>query len=423
VTFVVQVGLASGAGVDPTYLRLDDPIAGLLDGAQVLAPDSTMTDFGTDSLGRERVMAFTVDRGSTQGAGMLVEYSAGTLSLTLRDDNGDLDPASIPESIPGAAIRLGYVWAGTLSWVFTGTVDSWLPEHRYPDQAVVVVTASDGLATVGGYTRGESAPVGAAEDAGARVNRVLDSIGWPTGQRSIDTGITALTATTLDGNALDELRQVARAEVGDLWATPDGLIRFRNRHGLYLNQPRSTTVQATYGTGGGTEIPFVGELGLSYDRSELVNLVRASRDDPLAVVYEVGDSVSRYRYRDRTQEQLDLPFATDAEVATWADYVLARDAYPKLVYTSLTVDTRVDPDVLYPEVLGREFGDRIAAVRRPPGVAAETRELYIRGIHHSFSAPDVWQTSWELEPAQTGSPFVLDDAARGLLDGTNELIY
>lgn len=420
-SFVVLVGLSTGAGVGSQYLRLDDPVAGQLDVGQ-LAPADLMTDFSTDSYGFQRVMQFSIDRGSTQGAGNLVEYAAGTLNLTLRDDNGDLDPANIPEPIPGCLIQLSKLWDGVAYPLFTGTIDSWLPEHRYPTQAVVNITASDMLTALAGTNRGELAlGVGAGEDAGARLNRILDSVGWPAGQRDIDTGVASLTATSLAGNALDESRHTARAEVGDLWATASGLIRFRNRYGLFLDAT-STTVQATFGTGGGSELPFVGALGLSYDRDELINLVRAKRDDDLATVYEVGDSISRARYGDRSHEQLDLPFATDDEVTSWAGYVIGRDAYPKLRFDSLDLDVRADEAALYPQVLLRDFGDRIAVVRRPPGVAADTREAFIRSINHSFTAPNRLRTSWGLEPASPSTPLFLDDPARGQLDAANVLI-
>jgi hypothetical protein len=420
VSLLVEVGLSTGAGVSSTYLRLNDPVSGLLD-TGVLAPDDLFTDLSLDANGFSRVLAFEIDRSSTQGAGVLVEYAAGTLTLSLRDDNGDLDPTSIAEPIPGAAIRLSKVWGGDVYPLFAGTIDSWLPEQRYPDQAVLVITATDLLESVGGYERGESAPVGAADNSGARVSRVLDQIGWPAGQRDIDTGVVTLAATTLAGNALDELRNVARAEAGEVWATPAGLIRFRNRYGLYAS-PASATVQATFGSNAaGGELPFVGSLGISYDRSSLVNFVRASRTG--GTVYEVGDESSRSRYHDKGIEQLDLILNTDDDVAAWAQYVLARDSLPKMRFTDVTVDARANEDLLYPQVLGRDFGDRIAVVRRPPGVAADTREAYIRGIHHSFVAPTTWQTKWELEPAVSGSPFFLDDAVHGLLDSANVLIY
>src|SRR5690349_6914826 len=137
-TFIVKIGLQSGVDVDPTSLRLDDPVAGLLD-SHVLAPDDILTDVSTDSNGMQRVMSLSIDRSSTQGAGALVEYAAGTLSMTLRDDDGDLDPVTLGEPIPGIPITVAKVFDGDVYALFTGTINSWVPEHRYPDQAVVLV--------------------------------------------------------------------------------------------------------------------------------------------------------------------------------------------------------------------------------------------------------------------------------------------
>jgi hypothetical protein len=421
VTFIVEVGFTAGAGVDPSYLRLDDPVAGLLD-VGLLAPDGLFTDLSTNSDGQSRVMDFTVDRSSSQGAGALVEYAAGTLSLTLLDDNGDLDPANIAEPIPGVAIQFSKVWAGNVYPLFTGTIDSWEPEHRYPDQAVIQVTATDNLGKVGGYSSDETAAVGASDLAGARINRFLDAIVWPTGQRDIDTGTVTLSATSLEGNTLDNLRNTAQAEVGQLYATAGGDIRFVDRKGLILDAA-SLTVQATFGSNRAAgELPWAGMLGISYSKDQLINLIRAQRDGG-TTVFESSDEESRSRYGDHSPGQFTLPLETDDQVSAWTDYVRARDSRPKLVFTDVTIDVRADEDNLYPQVLTRDFGDRIAVVRRPPGVAADTREAYIRGIHHSFQAPLQWQTRWELEPASTDSPFILDDAVRGLLDNANVLAY
>lgn len=417
--FVVQAGLTSGAGIDPSYLRLDDPVAGLLD-SHVAAPPDVYQDLSVDSNGQQRVMTLDIDRSSTQGAGALVEYAAGTLTLTLRDDNGDLDPSNIAEPIPGVWILVAGIYGGTVYPLFSGTIDSWLPEHRYPDQAVVVITATDQLGSFAGSNRGALAPTGAGATSGARIGAILDNVGWPSGARNIDTGTATVAATDMSGNALDEMRNVATAEVGDLWATADGKIRFRSRYNLYT-ATASRTVQATFGSHPVSgELPWAGKLGLSYDRSTLINVVRASR--PSGTVTEVGDDVSRNRYGDKAEEQLDLVLNDDAQVANWATYVLARDSVPKLRFTNVVIDPRADEANLYPQVLTRDFGDRIAVVRRPPGVTADTRECYIRGIHHSFQAPLEWQTTWELEPAVLGDPFILDDPTYGLLDSTNALI-
>jgi hypothetical protein len=409
VTFIVKVGLSTGVAIDPSWLRLDDPVAGLLD-THVLAPDDVLTDVSNDSAGQPRVMSLTIDRSSTQGAGALVEYAAGTLSLTLRDNQGDLDPANIPEPIPGITITVAKQFGGTTYPLFGGTIDSWEPEHRYPNQAVVVITATDNLGKAQGYDFSPQTPSGAGQLTGARINAWLDLIGWPAGQRDIDAGTATLAVTDFEGNALDGMRDVAQAEVGQLWARPDGRIRFADRYSLYLD---GGTVMGTFGSGPG-ELPWVGSLGVAYSKAGLVNLVRATRDG--VTIFESSDDESRSRYGDQAPPLFTLPLETDEQVSGWTDFVRARDGRPKLVFTSVTVDVRVNEASLYPQVLTRDFGDRIAVVRRPPGVAADTREAWIRGIHHEFQAPTTFKTRWELEPASSASPLILDDPVRGLLD-------
>lgn len=443
--FLIEAGFTTGATLDPDYLILDDPVAGLLDDGQLLAPDDLTTDLSTDRLGAQRTMQFVIDRGATQQAGALVDYTAATMSLTLRDDQGDLDPYTIGTPIPGSLIRFSFVWGGDVYPLFTGFIDSWLPEHRYPDQAVVQVTATDALGQLAGYKRGEVAAVGAGEDTGARLNRILDSIGWPAGERNIAAGASTLMATTLAGDPLTEIQQSVRSEVGEFYADAPGRPTFRSRRGLYLDD-RSVTVQATFGsdpTAG--ELPFVGTLGLSYDKSEMVNVVRAARAVDDAIVYEVGDDVSRNRYLDKAQEQTDLLLTDDAEVLGWAQYVLARDSQPKLRFTDVTIDVRTDEALMYPQALNRWLGDRIAVVRRPPGLASggfypsattypgpavfpgrggpDTHEVHIRGLRHAFTAPNQWTTTWEVEPADLLNLFILDDPIHGLLDADNVLIW
>lgn len=442
--FLLEVGFTTGATTGSEYFILDDPNQGLLDSGNLIADAATMTDLSVDSDGRQRVMAFSLTRGSSQQAGALVDYTAGTLSLSLRDDNGDLEPLTIAEPIPGSRIRFSYVWAGVVYPLFAGTIDSWLPEQRAPSHVVVVVTATDALARLAGYNRGEGVPVGEGEDTGARINRILDSIGWSAGDRNIGTGASTLMATTLSGAPLSEIQQAARSEVGEFYADAQGRPTFRSRVGLY-SDARSTTVQATFGTGRSFgELPFVGSLGLSYDRTELVNVVRAARQVDEAVVIEVVDEVSRNRYLDQAHEQTDLLLQSDDEVRQWAQYVLARDAQPKLRFTDMSVDVRADEAALYPQVLGRELGDRIAVIRRPSGLGgglslypaaslypatslypgaggADRHEVHIRGIRHDFAAPNALVTTWELEPADLITAMILDDPVRGLLDAGNTL--
>src|SRR5262249_55467304 len=88
-------------------------------------------------------------------------------------------------------------------------------------------------------------------------------------------------------------------------------------------------------------------------------------------------------------------------------------------FDTVTVDPLADTNGLYPQVLGREIGDRIQVWRTPASVASRvTKDVFIRGITHSFDVPtQAWQTVWTLQSAaKYGGFMTLDSAIDGLLD-------
>ena len=78
-------------------------------------------------------------------------------------------------------------------------------------------------------------------------------------------------------------------------------------------------------------------------------------------------------------------------------------------------------DGLWPQVLRREFGDRITVIRNPPGGGTITRDCFIRGVSHQGSADD-WRTQWVLQSATRYQFFILDHPSMGVLD-VNALAY
>lgn len=408
---LVDFGFLTGADISTDYLRIGHPIYGRI-GTGKIAPNDLLSDYS------DRLMAMSVERTSTRSVGPLVEYNAGTATLELLNDDGALDPVNLAHPAPGVAVRIRQAHNGTTYPVYRGFVKSWVPEHRSPNHSVIVVTATDGFDRIAGYERGPSVAAGAGEDTGARLHRILDSVGWPASERDIATGDSTLQATTLEGDALDEAQRAVRAEVGEFYVDEVGNMFFRNRRGL-LTEARSNTSQATFGLGVG-EIKYVDRLGVSYDDEQFVNLVRATRIGGVEQVAEDADS--RSRYRDKPAGDQELMLETDTAAASWARYVLRQDALPQFRITSLTLDARLEPEhPVFAQALGRRMGDRITVVRRPPGVV-DSRELFIRSISHSWSSPDVWRTTWGLESASKYEFFVIGHPLLGRV-GRNRIAF
>ncbi|MEV0149113.1 MULTISPECIES: hypothetical protein [unclassified Nonomuraea] len=311
--------------------------------------------------------------------------------------------------------------------LFTGFVDDWLVDWAGSYDSEVTVPCTDALGVIADYDRAPGAAVGAGEDSGARVNRILDSIGWPAADRQIAVGNSTVQATTLDGNALSELQVTADTEIGELYQDASGRVVFRNRQAI-LTDERSITPQARFGAGGAAKgrLPYH-DVGISYDRQQMANLVRITRVGG-AAAQVASDEDSRAEYRTKTYEREDLVMQSDAEALSAAQWILSVSREPELRFNTLVIRAERDPLALFPQVLAREIGDRIVVERLPVG-GGETvvREVFVRGVEHEIRGLATneprWETSWVLQAAaKAGNFWTLGHPQLGRVD-SNALVY
>lgn len=414
----VEFGLANGATFDPLYLVLGSVTSGVL-GTNQLAPTDTLSAYPY------RVMSVQVDHASTRTGGPIIEYNARTCTVELHNSDGVLDPYTIEAAgltAPGVVMRVRTTYAGVGYPVFYGYVDGWQPNRLAPDAASVTVTATDGFSLLERQKRAELvAPVGLGENTGARIIRILDANGWPIGLRSIAVGNSNVQATLMGGSALAEAQDAVKNEAGEFYIQPDGVAVFRNRRALF-SDARSVTSQATFGsdTAGG-ELPYVGAPGMVWDRSALVNKVVATRTG--GVTQTVTDVASIGRYGEYAIEESALTHTSDEDTFAWSKHIVSMDKNPEFRFTSIRLNCALLPDLMYPQALGRKFGDRITVVRRVPGGITDSRQLYIRSVGHSWSSTSQqWITTWGLEPVIKSSFLVLDHPTQGVL-GSNSLAW
>lgn len=413
---LVDFGLAYGAYLSTSYLVLDSASQGQLDLFQ-LAPDDVLADFSHLALGMD------VTHQSTQQIGPLVEWSARTATVRLVDFTGELDPYSLQQAgltAPGVIMRLRWRQGTTVYPLFYGYVDSWETSHESPEHAVVTVSGTDGFALLAQDRTELAVAVGAGETTGARVNRILNAAGWTSGARAVATGDSSLQATTMAGSALEELQEVAFNEAGEMYIEPDGMLRFRNRRSL-LTDPRSAASQVTYGsdrTAG--EIPYVDKPSLTWDKTRLINTVRARRVGGALQVASDTASVDRYGVYATPEQELQL--TSDDDVLNWAAHVVVQDRAPDARFRQVTLQAAYDPEVMFPHMLGRRFGDRVTVVRRPPatpfGSIVDSQQALVRSVQHSWSADrsPLFTTVLGLDPVASFPYLVLDDPVVGRLD-------
>ena len=257
------------------------------------------------------------------------------------------------------------------------------------------------------YNAGKNALTG--EYTGTRAGRVLDYAQIPAANRSIQTGNSALGAYDITaGNALDYLQSLAKTERGQFYCSREGTVTWRQRHAL-LTESRSTTSQATFGDSG-SELKYLAEGGIviDYDEVDVFTDVEVTRTG--GTPQRVVDQDAAHEYFTRSHSDTGMLYANDNDAFDHANYLLGRHKAPGVRIQAIIIDPRRDPTNLYPQVLGREIGDRITVKRRPQGVGdAISQELIIEGIDHDIS-PGRWRTTFRLSQAETRSYWRLDSS-------------
>lgn len=305
--------------------------------------------------------------------------------------------------------------------LFKGYIDQWQVEWTADVDSQVTVPCTDGFKVLSAINRAPVGAVGAGENAGARVTRVLDSASWPASDRQIATGNSTMQATTLEGDALSELYITSDSEIGELYINASGKVVFRNRQAIFTDT-KSINVQAKFGDGGekAGELQYH-DVEISYDDQQIVNQARISRVGGTEQV--ASDATSIAEYLTHTMERSDLIVASDAEALSYAQWMVSLGKDPELRFDSLILRPQKDEDALFPQVLVREIGDRISAKRSPVG-GGDTiyRELFIRGIEHTIQQY-FWETKFSLQGAsKAGSFLTLGHATLGKI-GSNALVY
>jgi hypothetical protein len=234
-----------------TFWSIGDPIRGKI-GSVPIGPDEIWSDV------TEWAKSWSIRRGASQGNQPQLRFEPGTATIVLNDPDRRFDPdnlagpyvsSGISEVTSMRRVRISAIWNGVAYPIFQGYSDDWVPDFQGDSWTYVTLTATDASKIFAAYDRQPAGPLGAGETSGARIGRILGSVGWPTEDREIGTGVETLQATALQGNALTELQLVQDTELGMFYVDAAGKAVFRARNWV-LTAAEATTAQATFGDGG-----------------------------------------------------------------------------------------------------------------------------------------------------------------------------
>ncbi|HSZ38461.1 MAG TPA: hypothetical protein VK817_00740 [Trebonia sp.] len=427
---IVEAGLATTTPVQvSTVLILDDPVLGLLDTA-------TLGGGITWSAVSPKVISFSVTRPSTRLAGPLWNYQAGTASILLDNSDGSFDPDNLAgpyvtggatELLPMVPVRIRAVFAGVTYALYSGYADGWMPAQvTYAGgYAELTLPATDAFKVLAGITLPAlGSPEGVGATSGARIRDILTRAGWWTSAEytAVGPGSSTLQGTSLGDTALNLMQIATDSEIGQLYVNGAGAVTFRGRQQI-LSEARSNTVQAVFGDlpgtvhAAGTELACAA-IGRASDDTTIANDIQATHVGGNLQEAQDAASIAKYLFP-RSYARSDLILQGDPDALAWAQWVLYVSKGGEDRFESLQVDPAADPANLWPQVLGREIGDRIEVWVRPAGVASPvSKDCFIAGITHTWdSVTSAWLTTFSLQDCvKYGSFLTLDNPTTGQLD-------
>lgn len=392
-------------------LTLGDSENGIL-GVNVLAASAAFVVDLTDS-----TTSIKINRGRDL---IQDQFNAGTCTVRVLDETGAWNPQNTSSPFYGLLqplrkIRISAEYEGTLQYLFSG----YTSEYRYTfpqneEIAYVDIIASDAfnlfnksaVTTVTGASAGDA--------SGTRVNQILDEIGFPTGQRSIDTGDSMMQADpgTLR-SVLQALKDVEFSEFGGLYMSAGGDVIFRERTDAYETIAGTPTVFDQ-----GANINYAG-LRLAFDDKLVFNVANFKRIGGSMV--QVIDQASIDTYFPHTITKENLLNQSDAEVGSLARAYIASRAKTDIRIDAITLDLLTpNYDAGITAALTLDFFSPVQISNTQPGGSTITKNLQVFGVQHDIT-PNSWFTTFTTsEPLIDG--FILSSAVAGIL-GTSVLAY
>lgn len=332
-----------------------------------------------------------------------VHNNARALKLYINGvDVSEADPGSSGSTTVGAItpryLRLGHS---------ISTITNVSPNATFDEFAVYVATGSDPLVAADWAEHNGFGRTPWTGDTGAaRINRLLDYIGWPATLRALDTGTTLQAPDLAGSTVLDQIQRVADADFGAVFVNAAGKIVFYSRSTLWTR-----TSLATFGD----DPTNAAELGYenlqpNYSDTDIHNDVTVSRSEGGS--YQASDAASIGAYLRHPLVLDGLVFADTGTLARdAANFILNRDKDPHRWINQITIlplgsngALGATEALLMPQALGRELLERITVKDRPPGGgAANSQVCVIEGVSHSITPVSV-ETTWNLAPALPTSP-------------------
>ena len=409
-TLDVSLNFSSGATFGIPF-TLGDPVNGIL-GTNILS-DSTTPALVVNLTNQTR--RISIRRGRNVARDI---YEAGTAIVRIYDPDGDFNPQNVLSPYYGKLeplrkLRISAAVGGNSYYLFSGYTTGYVYSYdQAENMAYVDISASDAfrlfnLASVISVT-GQAA----GQDTGTRINKILDTVSFPSQMRSIETGNTLTIADPANlRTSLNAMQNAEFSEQGALYISPEGNVIFLNRSSVISSAGDTPT--AFNQTGG---IPYK-NLKFAFDDKLIINSATITRSGGTAQT--ANDATSIATYFPHSISVPDLIVQTDAEALNIAKIYVATRSTTTIRIDEMTLDL-LDTNVPTATILGFDYFDNVLITNIQPDSSTITKNLQIQGIAHDITASSWLTTLTTLEPIVDG--FIIGNSSYGVI-GEDILSY
>ena len=386
-------------------LTLDDPVHGLLD-TGILSASETPTLIA-DLTDLTRKISIRQGRNLTRDT-----YESGFATVRIYDPSGNFNPqnTSSPyygQLTPLRKLRISADYAGTTYYLFSGyTTDYVYSYDQGENVSYVDINASDAfrlfnlaaITTITGQAAGQ--------DTGTRIDKILDTVDFPSTMRSVSTGDSLTQADAgASRTSLSAIKNCEFSEQGAFYISPEGNAIFKNRSEV-ISSAGVSPIDFNQTTG----IPYK-NLKFAFDDKLIVNQANITRLGGTTQVFIDADSVATYFPHSITSS--DLVIQTDAEAANVAAIYVATRSDTTIRIDEMTIDL-LDTNVPTGTILNMDYFTNVLITNTQPDGSTITKNLQIQAI-----AWEITPSSWlgvfgTQEPLVDG--FILDNTYYGQLN-------
>jgi hypothetical protein len=330
------------------------------------------------------------------------KYLSGTATVRILDQNGDWNPQNVssplyPNLVPLRSIQISANYSGTNYGIFKGYITEYL--YTYPiDQnelGYVDLICSDGFKLL--FNSNVTTVTGqvAGQDTGTRIDKILNTVGWPVSQRSIQTGNTTCVADPATvRTGLAAIQTAEFTEQGAFYIDKSGNAIFKNRQFVYDAQAVAPTKFSN--ATGSSDISYAG-ITFAHDDKTIVNQATVTRIGGTAQTYSDATSVAQYFLHSVTAEQMLMQTDANALALATAYVTTRKDTTIRIESIMLDLVTLAYGAGIV-AALDLDYFDTMEITNVNVSGTTIVKKLQCQGIAHSIT-PNTWKTTLTTQEA------------------------